>query len=180
VKPRSKLSRLSAAAIIVALAGIAIFLPELVGLGWHLAYGPEAEFQDWRIPVPAGWFATRRGKSLTLEHMLHFPLRQTIPTVVFLPMQTSRKLPFDPTVWTRVQTEIQNQHGYRLASTRKIEMGGEPAYCWEFVKRGDSSRWWITCLMPSERLSADYSGQHAFAATFYAILPEIRRTAGKP
>jgi hypothetical protein len=179
VNPRSKRSRLSVAAIVVALACIAIFLPELAGFGWHLTHGPEAHYRDWRIPVPAGWFATRHGKSLTLEHMLHFPLREDIPTVVFLPMYTQKNLPFDPGIWTRVQTSIQNRRGYQLASTRHIEMGGATGYCWEFVKRSDDSRWWITCLAPSERLSADFSGEHAYAAAFYAILPAIHRRTGK-
>jgi hypothetical protein len=38
--------------------------------------------------------------------------------------------------------------------------------------------WWITCLMPSERLSADFSGQHDYAGAFYSILPRITRQPG--
>jgi hypothetical protein len=178
--PRSKLSRFSAIAVIAVLAAIAIFLPELVGLGWHMAYGPEATYRGWRIPVPAGWFAARHGKSLTLEHMLHIPLLPGVPTVVFLPMQSGRDLPFDPAIWTRVQTDIQSRRGYQLADMRHVESDGTPGYCWEFVKRTDNSRWWITCLMPSENLSADFSGLHGFAAAFYAILPGIRRRNGQP
>jgi hypothetical protein len=150
-----------------------VLLPELVGFGWHMIYGKEASFREWRIPVPTGWFATRQGESLTLEHMLHFPLREPTPTVVFLPMHVTKSFPFNASIWATVQVELQGQRGYRLASTRNILMGGAPGYCWEFVKRQDDSRLWITCLAPSERLSADFSGQHAFAGAFYGILPRI-------
>lgn len=165
--------RVLAAVTIGTLLGIAIFLPELVGIGWHVIYGKRATYRSWRIPVPTGWFATRQGESLTLERMMHFPLRQPTPTVVFLPMHTSKNFPFDANIWTEVQVNLQSRRGYRLEDTRSIAMGGSRGYCWEFVKRHDDSRWWITCLVPSERLSADFSGQHAFAADFYSILPQI-------
>lgn len=175
---RSNFSRVLAAVVIVSLACIAIFLPELAGIGWHMAYGPTAKYRGWRIPVPAGWFATHEGHGLTIEHMLHFPIHRNTPTVVFLSMHLQKELKFDPAVWTRVQKRIQGRRGYRLATTRGVEMDGTQGYCWEFVKRGDNSRWWITCLMPSENLSADFSGAHSFAGAFYAILPQIHRRAG--
>ncbi len=179
MRPRSNLSRILAAGTIATLICMAIFLPEIAGIGWHLAYGPSAKYRGWRIPVPEGWFATHEGDSLALEHMLHFPIHEDAPTVVFLSMHMPKNLKFDPAVWTRVQRNIQNRRGYRLAATRGVEMAGTPGYCWEFVKRRDDSHWWITCLMPSEDLSADFSGAHWFAEAFYAILPQIHRQAGK-
>lgn len=155
-----------------------LFLPEIVGLGWHIIYGRAASYRGWAIPVPTGWFATRHGESLTLERMLRFPLRRSAQTVVFLPMHISRHFPFDPDAWENVQVGIQNRRGYRLAATRDLVMAGEPGYCWEFVRVRDDSRWWITCLAPSGRLSADFSGQHSFANAFYAILPRIVRQHG--
>lgn len=176
---RSLRSRLLAGALIAALLAMAIFLPELVGFGWHAVYGKATEYRGWRIPVPSGWFAMRHGQSLTLEHMLHVPFRQMTPTVVFLPMHVKKNAPFNPNTWTEVQMDIQNRRGYRLADTRMIRLSGAPGYCWEFVKRADDSRWWITCLVPSEDLSADFSGRHAFIAAFYSILPRIRPTGGE-
>jgi len=173
VKPRQKKYRILAAAVIAILLGIAIFLPELVGFGWHAIYGKQASYREWQIPVPTGWFATRQGESLTLERMLHFPMREQTPTVVFLPMHITKNFPFDANLWTEVQVNLQGRRGYRLEATRNIQMGGAPGYCWEFVKRQDISHWWITCLVPSERLSADFSGQHSFAGAFYSILPQI-------
>lgn len=167
--------RILAGVTIAVLLSIAVFLPELVGFGWHVIYGREASFSEWRIPVPNGWFATHQGGSLTLERMLHIPLREPSPTVVFLRMHTGKNLPFRPDIWTEVQVNLQNRRGYRLVDTRDVAMGGAPGYCWEFEKRQDASRWWITCLVPSERLSADFSGQHAFADAFYRILPQITR-----
>jgi hypothetical protein len=165
--------RIFAATVIAVLLAIAIFLPELVGFGWHAIYGKEATYRTWRIPVPKGWFATHQGEGLTLERMLHFPLRKQTPTVVFLPMHTTKNFPFDANVWTEVQVDLQGRRGYQLAATRDILMGGAKGYCWEFVNRQDDSRWWITCLVPSERLSADFSGQRSFAGDFYSILPRI-------
>jgi hypothetical protein len=168
-------SRLLAGALIATLLAIAIFLPELVGLGWHAINGKATEYRGWRIPVPSGWFAMRHGESLTLERMLHIPIRQMTPTVVFLPMHVRSDAPFDPNIWEDVQIDIQNRRGYRLARTREITMIGVRGYCWEFVKRGDGSSWWITCLAPSENMSADFSGRRAFVGAFYSILPGIRR-----
>jgi hypothetical protein len=164
--------------LIAVLIFTAVFLPDLVGYGWHAVHGRDADYRGWNIPVPTGWFATRRGESLTLERMLHFPIRQLTPTVVFLPMHITKELVFDPNIWADVQIDIQRRRGYRLAGARQITMAGEPGYCWEFVHRKDASRWWITCLMPSERLSADFSGQHSYAGAFYSILPEITRRPG--
>lgn len=165
--------RILAGVTIAVLLSIAIFLPEIVGFGYHAIYGPEASFREWRIPVPGGWFATRQGDSLTLERMLHIPLGEPAPTVVFLRMHTGKNLPFQPDIWTSVQVNLQKRRGYRLVDMRNVAMGGAQGYCWEFEKRQDASRWWITCLVPSERLSADFSGQHAFADAFYRILPQI-------
>jgi hypothetical protein len=165
-------------AIVAILLATAAFLPELVGLGWHMMYGKEASYRQWRIPVPAGWFAIREGESLTLERMLHFPIRGRTPTVVFLTMHSAKNIPFDADIWTEVQVRLQDQRGYRLADTRMVVMGGAEGYCWEFVKRQDDSAWWITCLMPSAHLSADFSGQRDFAGDFYSILPGITRDPG--
>lgn len=165
------------AACLGLMALVVIFLPELVGWAWHMVYGDAASYRGWTVPVPGGWFATRQGESLTLARMLRFPLRQVTPTIVFLPMHVDSDFAFDPRTWQNAQVSIQNQRGYRLAATRLLVMAGEPAYCWEFVRRGDNSQWWITCLMPAERLSADFSGQHDFAGALYAILPLIVRKA---
>lgn len=173
MKPGTKKYRIWAALVIATLLAVALFLPELVGIGWHVIYGKEVSYRTWQIPVPSDWFAIHQGESLTLERMLHFPLREQTPTVVFLPMHTSKNFAFDVNVWTNVQINLQNQRGYRLAATRNMLVGGARGYCWEFVNRQDDSRWWITCLVPSERLSADFSGQRVFAADFYSILPQI-------
>ena len=173
MKPRQTKHRIFAAAVIGTLLAIAVFLPEVVGIGWHMIYGKEASYREWRIPVPNGWFAARQGESLTLERMLLFPVRGLTPTVVFLPMHTARNLRFDARIWTQAQVHLQGRRGYRLADKRNIQMGGAPGYCWEFVKRKDDSLWWITCMVPSERLSADFSGGHSFAGAFYSILPRI-------
>lgn len=156
--------------MIAVLAAIAIFLPELAGLCRHVIYGNQATCREWRIPVPSDWFATHRGESQTFERRLHFPLLESAPTVVFLPVHPTKYLRFHASIWTSVQVELQRRRGYRLASTRKIVMGGAPGYCWEFVNRRDDS---ITCLAPSGRLSVDFSGPYAFAADFYGILPHI-------
>jgi hypothetical protein len=171
--------RLLAGAAIAMMFAIVLFLPELVGLGWHAIYGKSATYEGWSIPVPNGWFAMRHGESLTLERMLHIPLRQMTPTVVFLPMHTEKNAPFNANIWTEVQVAIQSRRGYQLANTRQITMIGVPGYCWEFVKRGDQSSWWITCLAPSEDLSADFSGRQAYVPAFYAILPRITKSAGE-
>jgi hypothetical protein len=175
---RSRRSRWLAGALLAALVAVAVFLPELVGLGWHAIYGKAANYDGWSIPVPSGWFAMRHGESLTLERMLHIPLERSTPAVVFLPMHVDKNAPFDRKIWTEVQMEIQSRRGYRLSNTRTVQMSGTRGYCWEFVKQDDGSSWWITCLAPSEDLSADFSGRRSYVAVFYSILPRIRPSGG--
>lgn len=151
----------------------ALFLPELVGWGWHLLYGREASYGRWRIPVPTGWFASHHGDALTLERMAHLALWESAPTAVFLPMRVGPQARFDPAVWGQVQRNVQATRGYRLAAVREVSFAGQAGFCWEFVSVQNSSRWWITCLAPAERLSADFSGRRKFAETFYSILPRI-------
>ncbi len=166
-------------AVIAALVAIAIFLPDIVGFGWHLIHGKAASYRGLEIPVPQGWFAARHGEGLTIERMLHIPLLGEIPTVVFLPMHLGKGATFNRDLWSNVQIEIQNRRGYLLSGTRQISALGSEAYCWEFAKEGDATRRWITCLVPKEDLSADFSGPRSFAPTFYSILPAIRRGAGR-
>jgi hypothetical protein len=178
MKHHTKRWNLAVSTLIGALVLTAIFLPDLVGFGWHAVHGPDAEYRGLQIPVPSGWFATRRGESLTMERMLHFPVRQLTPTVVFLPMHIAKEMVFNPNVWADVQIDLQKRRGYRLVSTRDVQIDGQTGYCWEFVHQKDDSRWWITCLMPADRLSADFSGQHSYASAFYSILPGITRRPG--
>lgn len=173
MKRRSKTANFAVAGFIGVLVLIAFFLPELVGFGWHVIHGPDAVYHGWRIPVPTGWFAMRRGEGLVLERMLHLPIRDSTPTVVLLPMHTGTGFVFDPNVWADVQIGIQARRGYRLAGMRQIIMAGHTGYCWEFVRRKDQNLWWITCLAPSQRLSADFSGRHPYSGAFYEILPGI-------
>ncbi len=163
---------LTAAAVVTLAAAL---LPELTGLGWHVLHGSEARLGDWRVPVPTGWFAVRQGEALTLERMQRLALWDPPPTVVFLPVHLGPQAQFDPGIWSRVQGELQARRGYRLAATLRRPMAGHIAFCWEFLRVGQPTRWWITCLVPEERLSADFSGQQNFIEDFYRILPGIHR-----
>ena len=165
-------------ALIAALVAAAIFLPDIVGFGWHLIHGKTAGYRGLEVPVPQGWFAARHGESLTIERMLRIPLFREIPTVVFLPMHMGKNAVFNRDMWSNVQIEIQNRRGYLLSGTRQVSSLGSQAYCWEFSKTGAPSRWWITCLIPKEDLSADFSGPRSFAPTFYSILPKIQHASG--
>ena len=178
MNPRSQYHRAAFSILVATLLAIAIFLPELMALGWHLVYGRTADFHGRRIPVPSGWFAIRRDDSLTLERMLHIPFGQPTPTIVFLSMHTRKGSRFDPNLWGNVQVHLQSRRGYRLDATREIQMIGAHGYCWEFVNRRDESDWWITCLVPAENLSADFSGRHSFAGALYSILPAITPAPG--
>ena len=168
---------LATAAVVTLAVGL---LPELAGLGWHLLYGSEARLGDWRVPVPSGWFAVRQGEALTLERMQRLALWKPPPTVVFLPVHLGPQAQFDPGVWSRVQGELQARRGYWLAATRRMPMAGHSAFCWEFLRQGQPTRWWVTCLVPEQRLSADFSGPQDFIEDFYRILPGIRRAEEHP
>jgi hypothetical protein len=170
-KPPSRWTLLLIACLIV----VAAFLPELVGASWHLVHGNSAHYRDWDIPVPTGWFAVNQGESLAVERMLRFALWQDAPMVVFLPVHVTSNYVFDRNVWEEEQVKIQVKKGYRLSSTRDIQVAGQAGYCWEFAQAADPARLWITCVLPAERLSADFSGDRSYAAAFYALLPGIVR-----
>ncbi len=165
--------------LILTLLLAAAFLPELAGAGWHILHGNSAHYLDWDIPVPTGWFALRQGEGLAVQRMLRLALWKQAPTAVFLPVHVTSRYVFDRDVWRQEQVKIQARQGYQLAASRDIAMGGQAAYCWEFVRVEDPGRWWITCVSPAERLSADFTGDRAYAAAFYAILPQITRGKGR-
>jgi hypothetical protein len=157
----------------VALALIAAFLPDLAGAGWHLINGPSVRYRDWRIPVPSGWFALHQGEGVTMERMLSFALWQPAPTAVFLPIHVTPAFVFDREIWEQEQIAIQAQRGYRFDRGQAVVVASNPGYCWEFSSSRDPRRLWITCIVPAERISVDFSGAPRFVPTFYSILPGI-------
>lgn len=179
MKRKGRFPRLPALAVIVALAAVAAFLPELVSYGWHWTHGPEAIYGSWRVPVPNGWYAIHHGPSLALVRLPHLPFGSAAPTVIFLPLGIRKDLPMNLDSWTRAQEEIESRLGYRLAATREIAMAGAEGYCWEFVNRANAPLWWITCLAPAQDLSADFHGPRAFAGEFYSLLPRLHRAENR-
>lgn len=167
------------ALIVVLMVGAAL-LPEVVGAGWHVFHGKSAHYRGWDIPVPTGWFAVHQGEGLAVERMLRFALWRDAPTIVFLPVHVTDRYVFDRSVWQRVQVQMQVHNGYQLTGTRDIQAAGQAGYCWEFARRQDAGQLWVTCIVPAERLSADFRGDRAYLAAFYAILPGISRDLKRP
>jgi hypothetical protein len=157
------------------LAFVAAFLPDLVGAGWRLLHGPSLRFHNWEIRVPRGWFALRRGEGVTLERMVHLALWQPTPTAVFLPIHVSRQFVFERYVWEEQQEAIQAQRGYKFDGGHAVVVAGAPGYCWEFSAFKDARRLWVTCVVPADRISVDFSGTPAYLPAFNSILPAITR-----
>jgi hypothetical protein len=157
------------------LALVAAFLPDLVGAGWRLIYGPSVRFKDWEIRVPRGWFAIHQGEGVTVERMVHLALWQVPPTAVFLPVHVLQRFVFEQQVWQQQQVAIQAARGYQFNRGHAEVVAGKPGYCWEFSAAKDPRRLWVTCLFPADRISVDFSGTPAYLPAFYSILPAITR-----
>jgi hypothetical protein len=160
-------------ALTIILAFVAVFLPDVVGAGWHLFYGPSVRYHNWEIRVPRGWFALHQGEGVTMERMVHFALWQPAPTAVFLPIHVTPEFVFNQNIWEHEQVAIQEQRGYKFDKGHAVAVASQLGYCWEFSASSDPCRLWITCVFPTDRISVDFSGPPPFVPVFYSILPGI-------
>ncbi len=178
-RPMARLTRRGWAftVVTVALALIAAFLPDLVGAGWHLLYGPSIRYRGWQIPVPRGWFAMHQGEGIVIGRMLALALWRPAPTAVFLPIHVTPEFVFDQKIWEEEQVAIQGHRGYRLDKGEAVVVAVRPGYCWEFSATAHPRHLWITCIIPADRMSVDYSGGPEFVPVFFSMLARITTRA---
>jgi len=159
---------------------LAAFLPEVVAAGWHLVYGDTVRYAEWNITVPAGWFAVTHGEGLAVQRMRRFSVWKAPPVALFLPVHVGPEYRFVFEVWHSEQTKLLAQKGYRLAGGQGTQVAGSQGYCWEFLHTSDSSKSWITCIIPGERLSADFMGDRAHIPAFYSLVRGVTRISPRP
>ena len=170
MKPASKL-KISAAAILVL---VAIFLPEVVSAGWHIAHGRTVDYRQWKVTVPFEWYAISHGEGMAVERMTRLSWEKA-PEAEFLPVHFAKTYPFKYELYGKSQAQTLRARGYLLQGQRDIQIAGKPGMCWIFNKYKEDEQLWIACIVPTDLTSADYIGNKAYAEEFFSFLAETQR-----
>ena len=173
MKAASKL-KISAGAILLLMA---IFLPEVVSAGWHIAHGRTVDYRQWKVQVPFEWYAISHGEGMAVERMTRLSWDKA-PTAEFLPVHFSKTYPdkyFKYEIYGKSQAQALQSQGYLLQGRRDIQIAGKPGMCWIFNKYKHDEQLWIACIVPSDLTSADYIGNKAYADEFFSFLEQTQR-----
>lgn len=164
------------AAVILLLAPMlmaAIFLPEVVSAGWHIAHGHTVDYRSWKVDVPFEWYAVSHGEGMSVERMTRLSWDKA-PVAEFLPVHFSKTYPFKYEVYGKSQAQTLRANGYLLQGQRDIQVAGKPGMCWTFNKWKHDDQLWIACIVPKDLISADYIGNKAYANEFFSFLAQTK------
>lgn len=169
---RTKKAKIVAA---IALVAIAVFLPEVISAAWHVAHGKTVTFRGWNIDVPFEWYARSQGEEMTVERMTRLSWLPH-PVAVFQPVHFTRQYHFESDVYAKEQAIVMKGKGYAPSGQRNLEIAGADGQCWTFDSMSNSDNVWISCIVPQELTSADYSGPKGYAADFFSLLQQTKPT----
>ncbi|HEV2288165.1 MAG TPA: hypothetical protein VGR81_04355 [Candidatus Acidoferrales bacterium] len=156
-----------------ALFAVAVFLPEVVSAAWHVAHGETVTFRGWKVNVPFEWFARSQGEDMTVERMTRLSWLPH-PVVVFEPSHFTRQYHFQSDVYAKSEALVMKGKGYLPSGQRTLEIAGADGLCWTFDSSASPNNVWISCIVPKELTSADYSGPKDYAASFFSLLQQIK------
>ena len=157
----------------IALLVVAVFLPEVVSAAWHVAHGETVTFRGWKVNVPFEWYARSQGEDMTVERMTRFSWLPH-PVAVFQPVHFTHKYHFQPDVYAKEQAIVMKGKGYLPSGQRTLEIAGASGQCWTFDSSRSLNNVWISCIVPAELTSADYTGPKNYAANFFSLLQQIK------
>jgi hypothetical protein len=103
--------------------GAAFFLPEVVPIGWHILHGKSAQFHQWDIPVPWGWWAFREQGQVILQKMRR-PVDRDSEVIFDEPLPADRE-PYGYDKQKYSLAEHMLKEGYRLTEERRTRLAGE-------------------------------------------------------
>lgn len=171
MKPRAKLR----IALIATLLVLAIFLPEVVSAGWHIAHGRTVNYRSWKIVVPFGWYAMSRTEGMSVERMSELPWKNP-PVATFLPVHFAKTFPFDKEygLYAREQASTLKAWDYVLVGQQDVQIAGKDGRCWTFNNRQNHNDLWIACIVPKDLTSVDFQGSKANANDFMSFLIETK------
>ncbi|MGB7023903.1 MAG: hypothetical protein WBD73_08910 [Candidatus Acidiferrales bacterium] len=152
---------------------LAILLPEVVSAGWHIVHGRSVVFRSWKITVPFGWYAVRRGEGISVIRMSRLSWQDN-PEATFLPVHFSKTYQFDYDVFAGVQSKFLRARGYTPSGQEDIRIGNQGGYCWTFTSLTQRDQRWINCVAPKDLTSVDYIGPAAYAHEFLSVMANIQ------
>jgi hypothetical protein len=170
MKTVTKFKISAAAALLLA----AIFLPEVVSAGWHIAHGRTVDYRAWKVDVPFEWYAVSHGEVMSVERMTRLSWDKA-PVAEFQPVHFTKTYPFKYEVYGKVQAETLQRRGYLFEAQRDVEIAGKPGMCWTFDNWKNHDQLWIACIVPKDLTSADYIGNKAYANEFFSFLAQTQR-----
>ena len=157
----------------IVLLSLAILLPEVVSAGWHIVHGRTVVFRSWKITVPFGWYAVRRGEGMSVVRMSRLSWQDN-PEATFLPVHFSKTYQFDYEAFAGVQSKLLRSRGYAPSGQEDIRIGNQGGRCWTFTSMTQRDQQWISCVAPKDLTSVDYKGPSAYANEFLWVMANIR------
>lgn len=157
----------------IVLLSLAILLPEVVSAGWHIVHGRTVVFRSWKVTVPFGWYAVRRGEGMSVVRMSRLSWQDN-PEATFLPVHFSKKYKFDYDVFAEVQSKLLRARGYAPSGQEDIRIGNQDGRCWTFTSMTGRDQEWIDCVAPKDLTSVDYKGPSAYATEFLSVMANIQ------
>jgi len=157
----------------IVLLSLAILLPEVVSAGWHIVYGQTVVFRSWKITVPFGWYAVRRGEGISVVRMSRLSWQDN-PEATFLPVHFSKTYQFDYDAFAGVQSKLLRAKGYTPSGQEDIRIGNQSGRCWTFTSMTRRDQQWINCVAPKDLTSVDYKGPSAYASEFLSVMANIQ------
>lgn len=173
MKPSGK-PRIGVLIVLAILLVSAILLPEVVSAGWHITHGRTVTYRSWKIEVPFGWYAIRRGEGVSVARMSELPWKDG-PIANFLPVHFTKTYPFSYDLFGKEQALTLQVRGYVQFGQRNLQVAGKDGRCWTFHKKKEPTQLWIACIVPKDLTSADYIGNTADADAFFALLTASQR-----
>lgn len=159
--------------IAAALLLVAILLPQVISVAWHLAHGRTVTYRSWEVSVPFGWYARSRGEILSVERMSEIPWQKQ-SSIEFQPVHFARNFPFSYDLFAKEQALTLRSDGYLLLAQRDIQVAGKDGRCWTFRDKRNANQLWIACIVPSDFTSADFIGNKSYADDFFSLLEQSK------
>jgi hypothetical protein len=151
------------------------FLPEVISISWHLVHGKSAQFHQWEVPVPKGWWAFTREGSLVVQKMNDSADRDSEMTVNDLGLPIGAT--YDSEKQRSALVEQMSKVGYVQVEEQLTRLAGEGCFCLSFSAARDPHRIRITCDVPNHRLFVYFAGNRTYAPIFYSIIHGVTKRA---
>ncbi len=156
----------------------------LLGPAWHLIHGDFITFQEWRIPVPSGFFVTGKPEQPMMSRytlgagLVNVPLG----SIGIRTNPSGKPFKFEGNIEDSSSRMIAagTIGGFVFHSKRTLSTRLNDAYCFEFYSQHTPSEFSVRCAIEGTPVLFVYSGDERFIPDFYSVLEEANGTVAHP